>query len=285
MSKNLTSVAKAEFDSQVKHAFQGSGKLKNLVELRTNVVGSTYDFRLMGKGQGHQRTGSSSLVVPMDITHSLKQATLSDHEHPEYTDIFDQAEVNFDEKQKLSETIGKAMGRTTDQLVIDVITAGTYNTTVTDGQGFDIAAGGTGFTAAKLRSLRGYCDNLEMEGTQTILVSGDGMESLLANTETTSSDFNTVKALVQGELNTFMGFNFVKIGARRLEGGLGGSGLVAYMFESNSVGLAVGINEQTSVDWIPERTSWLCNGILKAGSTIIDPEGTPLKSHLYKEAI
>ena len=113
-----------------------------------------------------------------------------------------------------------------------------------------------------------------MEGTQTILTTGSGMESLLANTETTSSDFNTVRALVNGELNTFMGFNFVKIGARRLEGGLGGSGNIAYMFESNSLGIASGIDERISVDWIPERTSWLSNGILKAGSVIIDPEGT-----------
>ena len=272
MSKTLSSVAKTEFDMQVKHAFQGSGKLKNLVELRSNVVGDTYKFRLMGKGQGHQRTGSSSLVVPMDITHSLPSATLTNHEHPEYTDIFDQATVNFDEKSKLAETIGKAMGRTTDQLVIDALIAGTYNTSYTAGTGLDIAAGGTAFTTAKLRTLRAFFDDLEVEGTQTILVSGGGMESLLAQTETTSSDYNTIKALVNGELNSFMGFNFVKIGAQRLEGGLGSS--VAYCFNSDSVGLAIGIDEQTHVDWIPERTSWLCNGLVKAGSVLIDPEGT-----------
>lgn len=279
MSKNLTSVAKAEFDSMVKHAYQGTGKLKSLVELRTNVVGATYDFRLMGKGQGHQRTGSSSLVVPMDVDHSLKQATLTDHEHPEYTDIFDQATVNFDEKEKLTQTIGMAMGRTMDQLPINQLIAGTYNTTTTAGQGKEIAAGGTGFTAAKLRELRAYCDDLEMEMDQTILVSGSGMESLLANTETTSSDFNTVRALVNGELNSFMGFNFVKIGATRLEGGLGNS-VDAYMFHKPALGLAVGIDERLSVDWVPERTSWLCNGILKAGSVIIDPEGTAKISYV-----
>ena len=71
-----------------------------------------------------------------------------------------------------------------------------------------------------------------------------------------------------------MGFNFVKIGARRLEGGLAGSGLDAYMFHQPALGMAIGIDERLSVDWIPERTSWLCNGILKAGSVIIDPEGT-----------
>lgn len=275
MSKFLSTVAREEFDSMVKLAYQGSSKLRNTVEFRGNVVGDTYHFRLMGKGQGHKRTGSSSLVVPMDITHSKPTATLEDWEHPEYTDIFDQATVNFDEKEKLTRTIGKAMGRTEDQIIIDIVTAGTYNTTATDGQGFDIAAGGTGFTTAKLRALRAYYDDLEVEESVNIVVSGTGMESLLANTETTSADFNTVKALVGGELNTFMGFNFIKVGARRLEGGLGGSGLVAYAWAPDSVGLAVGdLSRSMSVDWIGERSSWLCNGMLKGGAAIIDPEGT-----------
>ena len=274
MSKNLTSVAKAEFDTMVKHAFQGAGKLKSTTTYRGNVTGSTYAFRLMGKGQGHQRTGSSSLVVPMDVTHGLPTATLTDHEHPEYTDIYDQATVNFDEKEQLTQTIGKAMGRTVDQIGIDTLIAGTYNTTATAAQGFDIAAGGTGFTTAKLRALRAYYEDLEVEDQICILTSGTGKERLLANTETTSSDFTTVKALVNGDIDTFMGFKFLTVGARRLEGGLAGSGLVAYAYTQNSLGIASGIDERLSVDWVPERSSWLSNGMLKAGSVIIDPEGT-----------
>lgn len=272
MSKTLSSVAITEFDKMVKHAYQGSGKLRSTVELRTGVTGDTYKFRLMGKGQGHKRTGSSSLVVPMDVDHSLKTATLTDHEHPEYTDIFDQATVNFDEKSKLAEVIGKAMGRTEDQLIIDALEAGTYNTTATDGQGFSIAAGGTGFTTAKLRTLRAYYDDLEADDGQIVLVDGTGMQSLLSNTETTSADYNTVRALVNGELNTFMGFTFMKIGSRRDEGGLTAN--TALVYDKPSIGLAIGIDKMTSVDWIAERVSWLSNGLLKAGSTIIDPEGT-----------
>ncbi|MGB1304015.1 phage capsid protein [Pseudoalteromonas marina] len=275
MSKFLSDVARTEFDSMVKPAYQGGSKLRDTVEYRGNVVGDTYKFRLMGKGQGHKRSGSSSLVVPMNITHGLPTATLADWEHPEYTDIFDQATVNFDEKNKLATTIGKAMGRTEDQIIIDKVVAGTYNTTATDAEGFDIAAGGTGFTAAKLRTLRAYYDDLEVDEDVNILVSGSGMESLLANTETTSSDYNTVKALVGGSLSSFMGFNFIKVGARRLEGGLGGSGLIAYAYAPDSVGLAAASLEKSmGIDWIAERTSWLCNGTLKAGAAIIDPEGT-----------
>ena len=275
MSKFLSDVARTEFDTQVKLAYQGGSKLRDTVEYRSGVVGDTYKFRLMGKGQGHERTGSSSLVVPMDITHSLPSATLTNHEHPEYTDIFDQAEVNFDEKRKLTETIGKAMGRTEDQRILNAVIAGTYNTTATAGEGFDIAAGATGFTTEKLRQLRGYYDDLEVDEAVNIVVSGTGLQRLLANTETTSADFASVKALVNGEMDTFLGFKYITVGARRLEGGLGGSGLIAYAWAPNSVGLAAGdIEKSMSVDWVPERVSWLCNGMLKAGATIVDPEGT-----------
>ena len=155
MSKNLSAVAVTEFDSEVKHAYQGASKLRNSVTLRTGVVGDTYKFRLMGKGLANQKATSAN-VTPMDITHSLPTATLANWNAPEYTDIFDQAEVNFDEKAQLAKTIAKAIGRREDQMIIDSLTGGTYNTTATDGQGFDIAAGGTGFTFEKLLSLTNY---------------------------------------------------------------------------------------------------------------------------------
>ena len=39
------------------------------------------------------------------------------------------------------------------------------------------------------------------------------------------------------------------------------------------IGLAIGIDMKTSVDWVPERTSYLCNGMLKAGSVVRDNGG------------
>jgi hypothetical protein len=50
MSKQLSSVAVTEFDSMVKHAYQGMGLLKGSVTVRNNVVGDTYKFRRQGKG-------------------------------------------------------------------------------------------------------------------------------------------------------------------------------------------------------------------------------------------
>ena len=43
--------------------------------------------------------------------------------------------------------------------------------------------------------------------------------------------------------------------------------------QRGSTGLAVGIDFRTTVDWVPEKTSWLSNGLFSAGSVVIDPLG------------
>ena len=268
MSKNLSSVAVTEFDNEVKHAYQGSGKLRNKCTLRTGVVGDTYKFRLMGKGAGNQKATAAD-VTPMDISHSQPTATLANWNFPEYTDIFDQAEVNFDEKSQLAKTIGKAMGRREDQMLINSLTGGTYNTTATDAQGFSIAAGGTGFTHAKLLSLKKYYTDLEIDEMPIILVEGAALEDLLNEEKVTSADYQNVRSLVNGTLenSTAYGFQFCTVGNRRAEGGLGGN---AYCYVPSALGLAVGtVDKMVDVNWIAQKTSWLCNGRLGLRSLIL----------------
>lgn len=274
MSINLSSVAVTDFSNEVKHAYEGTGRLRDLVRLRTGIQAATYKFPVMGKGVAHERGAPSSDVVPMNISHSHVTATLLDLEAPEYTDIFNQAAVNFDERQELAETIGKALSRKEDQLIIDQIAAATFNTTATDGQAFDIAAGGAGFTFDKLLSVKKYYADLEIDEMPTILVDGSALQDLLSEEKLTSADYQNVQGLVAGTLesSTAMGFKFVCIGSRRAEGGLGSG--KAYSFVKSSVGHCVGtLDNLVQVDWIAQKSSWLSNGMLKAGSALVDPEG------------
>jgi hypothetical protein len=71
-----------------------------------------------------------------------------------------------------------------------------------------------------------------------------------------------------------MGFEFKIIG-KRVEGGIAikdGDDSYAYAYTKAAVGMAVGLDIRTSIDWVPERTSWLVNGILKAGSVVREPQ-------------
>lgn len=270
MSKTLSSVAVTEFDSMVKHAYQGSSLLRPAVTVRNNVVGDTYKFRNMGKGLANQKS-TSDLVTPMDVSHSFATATLSNWNAPEYTDMFDAAEVNFDEKQELASTIAQSLGRRCDQLVIDAMD------TLPAGQAYaaTVAAGAANLTTDKIVQAQVALRRQGVPNSELFaVVNAGGLDGLLNQEEVTSSDYANVKALVNGDVDTFGGFKFIVVEDRD-EGGLTvASDIVdSYFFHRSAVGLAIGIDMKTSVDWIADRTSWLCNGALKAGAVSRDGLG------------
>lgn len=276
MSKFLSAAANTEFDSEVKHAYQTMGsKLRERVKYRGGVVGNTYTFRLMGKGLAKQRPAPSSDVVPMDINHTVPTATLTNWYAPEYTDIFDAAAVNFDEQRELAYTIAGALGRREDQLIIDAMEDGTPTTTVDE----DVGGTDTGLNPDKVRRVKRVLDAAGVPSTdRSFAHTAVGLESLLGETEVTSSDFNTVKALVQGEIDTWMGFKFIMIETRS-EGGLpldtapNPDETHCFAWHRDAVGEACGIDIKQETNYIPEKVSWLANGIAKCGAAIIDADG------------
>ena len=267
MSINLSAVAVTEFDSMVKHAYANAGLLKNAVTLRNNVVGDTYKFRRMGKGLANQKASSAD-VTPMNVGHEFKTATLANWNAPEFTDIFDAQDVNFDEKQELASTIAGALGRRCDQLVIDAMDASTPLTTA-------VPAGGTNLTIAKVSDAQVELRDQGVPNTELFaVIEAGGLGGLLADEKATSSDYQAIKALVSGEINTLVGFQFIIL-ETRAEGGLTEAANVvdSWFFQRPAVGLAVGIDMKTEINYVPEKTSWLTNGMLNAGSVVRDEGG------------
>ena len=106
-----------------------------------------------------------------------------------------------------------------------------------------------------------------------MLIHASQLDALLGETETTSSDFATVKALVRGEIDTFMGFRFITIGDRD-EGGLPKpSTRTCFAWHMDSVGYAESMAQKTEVNYIPEKTSFLVSSMFSAGAVAIDSEG------------
>jgi len=270
MSINLSSVAQQEFDSMVHHLYQADGRLRNYVTQRAGVVGDIYKFRTMGKGLANQKATQAD-VVPMDVAHSLVNCVLENWNAPEYTDIFDQAEVNFDEKTQLAKTIAMAIRRREDQLIIDALDAATPADTILT----SVGGAASGLNMDKIRAAGAVLDNAGVPEEGRVIVANTRSKwSLLGETEATSSDYNTVKALANGQIDTFAGFKFVFI-ADNAEGGITSASNIYdnYAFHMDSVGLAVGIDFRTEINYIAEKTSWLCNGVYKAGSVAIDASG------------
>jgi hypothetical protein len=83
-----------------------------------------------------------------------------------------------------------------------------------------------------------------------------------------------VKALVSGEINTFLGFRFYILGDRD-EGGLplSTNDRTCYAFHRASIGMAVNMAQKTEINYVPEKTSFLVNSMFSAGAVAIDDEG------------
>jgi len=118
---------------------------------------------------------------------------------------------------------GAAYSRTCDKVIIDALggtaatgATGSTNTALPSTQKVAVnyvesgTAANSGLTIAKLRAAKFILDSndVDEEEERIIVVSAKQLQDLLRTTEVTSGDYNTVRALVDGSLNTYMGFKF-----------------------------------------------------------------------------
>jgi hypothetical protein len=117
------------FDVMVKQAFQGMQSLAGTCRERMNVEGTTHKFPKLAKGAASQRIPQTD-VTPINAAYSSVSVTLEDWNAAEYSDIFNQAKVNFDDVRELSQVVGNAIGRRIDQMKIDALDAASSSLTV-----------------------------------------------------------------------------------------------------------------------------------------------------------
>lgn len=269
-----TNAAIISYDTEVKQAYQGAAYIRNRIRVKTGVVGQTYDFRLMGEGVATQHT-TAELITPADYSHTKIPATLTNWRVGDYTDLFDQAETNIDERMELAQANGNSVGRAEDQLIIDALDAATGIAGTVDE---DLGGTDSLINAVKLRRAKRFLMQQQARGGEhSILVNAQALEGALSETEITSADYQTFRALVDANLDEKVAFGFKwMVIEDRTEGGLptGSTNIrLCFAFDRSAVGLAVGIEPRTYVDWVGERLSFLSQAVVKAGSTVIDPLG------------
>jgi len=281
MSKTL-SVAQAKFfDDQIKIEYAAmGGALAPTVYKKFNRGVKTFQFPKLTNGVAQRRT-SQTMVKLMNVTHTNVIATGEEWQAAEFTDIFDDAETNIDERKALAGIIASAINRREDQILIDAWEVATANITI------DVNEGGanTGLNVAKLRAAGSDMDDNEVgtdgNGKDTndrhFAAGSKGKSSLLAETEVTSTDFNSVRALVAGQVNQFLGFEFHWVGLRA-EGGFDLTGNTRTNFAYHggmrgSTGLGMVMKDEVNTTFENLFSSWLSVQNFIAGAVVIDPVG------------
>jgi hypothetical protein len=274
MAQSITNAFVTLFDAEVKQAYQGESSILGCVRLRQGVQGNTYKFPKLGKGSATARIPQTD-VTPLNVTYSQVTATMSDYNAAEYSDIFHQAKVNFDERQELVQVVSKAIGRRMDQLILDGLDAASSPSTVAKTVVTSGSASASNLNVGKLIAAKKALDTKNVPfDDRHIIVHANNLSGLLGDERAISGDFATVKALVAGEINTFLGFRFYVIGDRD-EGGLplSTNDRTCFAFHRSSIGMAVNMNQKTEINYVPEKTSFLVNSMFSAGAVAIDDEG------------
>jgi len=269
MAQSITNAFVTLFDEEVKQAYQGEALLRGTMRTRTGVQGNTVKFPKIGKGVATVRVPQTD-VTPLNVTYSQVTATMSDYIAAEYSDIFHQSHVNFDERRELVQVVSKAIARRMDQLCIDALDAASSPSTVAT----SVGGAGTNMNIEKLRAAAKALNdnNVPAEGRHLLMHSSQ-LDAMLGETEITSSDFATVKALVRGEVTSFMGFNIITMGDRDEGGVPKPSTRTCFAWHQDSMGYAESISQKSEVNYIPEKTSFLVSSMFSAGSVAIDDEG------------
>ncbi len=270
MAINVSTAFVDLFDSEVKQAYQAESLLRGTMRTRSGVAGNTVKFPTIGKGVATLRVPQTD-VTPLNVTYGQVTATMEDYIAAEYSDIFQQSHINFDERSELVQVVSKSIARRMDQIMIDALNAASGTSTVATTVG---PGGNTDMNIEKLRATAKALNekNVPSEG-RYLLMHATQLDSLLGEQEITSQDFAAVKALVQGEINTFMGFNILTMGDRD-EGGIPKpSTRTCFAWHKDSMGYAESMAQKTEVNYVPEKTSFLVSSMFSAGSVSIDGEG------------
>ena len=222
-----------EFTSNWEHLLQQKvSKLREFVSVES-VRGKEKTFNQMASVEMTKITSRASDTTITDVALAKRWLRPFPYEHATLFDEWD-AEYLGEVSLPQSETVSNhamAYMRTCDKVVIDAAlgTAYTGETGVTPtslpaGQQIAVdyvetgTAANSGLTVAKLRQAAYLLTEAEVDDSdpRIIVVSAKQIQDLLRTTEVTSADFNSVKALVNGDIDTFMGFKFRRVSSALL---------------------------------------------------------------------
>jgi hypothetical protein len=216
MSTQVTTAFVQQYSANVQMLSQQMGsRLRDAVRVE-NMTGKNAFFDQVGKATAQKRTTRHADTPQIDTPHARRRVSLVDYEYADLIDDQDKVRMLIDPTSAYAQAAAAAMGRAMDDEIIaaalgTAFTGETGSTSTALPAAQQIANGGADMSLAKLRQAKKILDLSDVDPSipRYIACGPDQIEALLADTNVTSSDFNTVKALVQGEVNQFMGFNFI----------------------------------------------------------------------------
>lgn len=268
---SLTTVQQTEFDAMVKAQYQSMGfRLRPTMRMRSDVNGAFVQFRKMGQVVANL-AGFQDTVPIQDPGFTPLTANLQKYAAGTAVDEIQDLTVNFDTRTELAMLVAMAVGRRSDQIMIDALTAASLPAANV------IPVSTSNMSYSKLRNVvQVFEQNAVPVGDRYVAMSGNNWRALLNDDHITSRLYTSNDAVVSGNANwsEILGINPIIIPTMP-EGGLPLSGTVrtCFAWHKMSMGMGIGQDLRTEINYLPRETTWFVNGLFYAGAVAVDTLG------------
>lgn len=255
MSQLITEAFVSQYSSNfLILAQQKESRFEACVDVDRDIVGASKSVERMGSTEAYDITTRHGDTKYVDTPHSKRWLDLADKGWADLVDDQDKIRLLADPTSPYLSAGVMALNRKKDDVIIAALRGSARSQS--DGNivlpaGQKIAEGTTGLTIVKLLATKQLLDEAEVDEDEPrfIAVSAKQIADLLATTEVKSSDYNNVKALVEGKIDTYLGFKFIR--SERLAK----TGTARFCLAWAKTGLRLGIGKDivTSIDRLPGK--------------------------------
>ena len=261
MSSQVNAAFVQKFRDNFIHLSQQKGsKLRDSVRVHTDVVGKYDHFDRIGQTSAQLITSRHADTPTVDTPHSRRRVTLSDYNWADLVDRADEIKMLSSPASEYMKAGVWAMGRTMDDIVITAFNGNATSLSSDDSTSsvaFDsnnqIAHGSADLSLAKvIQSAKILADNdVDPDEERYAIVGPAQIEAMLNTSTVTSSDYNSIRLLMKGEIDTFMGFKWIT--STRLP--KSGNIRKVFFYAKSAMGLSVGLDVVTSIDKRPDKNN------------------------------
>jgi hypothetical protein len=213
MSIEQHHVLKYADDVQLAYQQMGS-RLRDCVEVKSGIIGKSFSTNDIGIVEAQTKDSRHEVHAHQDPEHTVRWGNLVYYYNSIMMDRDDDARVLADPKNKYVTGAAASLGRRADRTIITALLGTAITGEARTGtQALPTAQKVTGSTSAltkaKILTAKRLLDEAEVpDDGRYFAISAQGLEDMLGITEVISSDYNTIKALVDGQINTWLGFNW-----------------------------------------------------------------------------
>lgn len=214
MVATITNSFVQQFSANIHDLLEQKGsKLIGKVDVES-VVGNKAFFETIGSLDVAKVTTRHADTALSDPAHNRRMLLIEDYAGAVMLDHQDDIKMLISPANNYAKKLANGLGRKIDDIIISAITGTAASgesggTTVALPAGQKIATGGTGLTMAKLIEAKKIFVEAEYDGPLTLAITGKGLEDLLGDEKATSGDYQTMLALVRGEIGSIMGMDVV----------------------------------------------------------------------------